>query len=276
MFMGITAEGINRESAASLESNALCRDSGFKALAIPETCILKIASYLPKSAKPQKRKPDAFSNGNGTRDIECRPSVVDIARGILSSLRHIVQKERNAPTALTVSSHKPEEESNRAFHERDRAPDGIHVRFGTDYYLCMLCDVELSNMYYRCWGCEKLLGQDFNICALCYEEGVHKNFLSMRPTEHKQDSSRHHVGAPKRKCSCTVAKANACEYCDRNMVCCCCTCHTVFSKRRRLYSEKDLDDMVDRAENLVDNNYVEFATETENRLNHIIMAAEEG
>jgi hypothetical protein len=269
MFSGITAEGINREAATTLECTSLCRDNKCKSLAIPETAMLRLASQLPTATEtnPQSRQEPMFRNAV-TAETDFRPNWIDIARGILPSLRHIVTRERAAESCRT---------SKRQLSNGKIAPDSVHDSsrasidpFGNDYF-CKLCDHELSNTYFHCEGCETLLSQDFNICSLCFSE---RKFLVNKVMhdccKSELHPNKHHVGQPSSYCDCD-SSGMVCDTCENCMTCCCCVCHTTFSKRFRFFSAQDLNDILQRTEELVGGNEIEYARETELRLDRVAM-----
>jgi hypothetical protein len=271
MFMGVTAEGMNREVASTLECTLLCRENSCKSLAIPETAILKLASLIPPEIDPQHSPEEYIHEKTAFIDDEFRPSWKDIARGILPSLKHIVKKELNAGNSKStrkVRSNHNEMQPDSTFDSSRAAIDP----FGNDYF-CKLCDHELSNTYYHCDGCETLLSKDFNICSLCFEEKKFLQDISMHDCRTLEiHSGKHHIGRPKLDCSCDPA-APVCEYC-RNGMTCCCNCHTIFSRRSRFFTLDDLNNILAVTEKVVGDDSIEYAVETENRLDRVVMVPE--
>jgi hypothetical protein len=271
MFMGVTAEGMNREVASTLECTLLCRENRCKSLAIPETAILKLASLIPPEIDPQHSPEEYIHEKTAFMDDEFRPSWKDIARGILPSLKHVVNKELNTANSKSTRNFR----SNRKEIHPDSTFDSSRAPidpFGNDYF-CKLCDHELSNTYYHCDGCETLLSKDFNICSLCFEERKFLQDISMHDCRTLEiHSGKHHIGRPKLECSCDPA-APVCEHCRKGMTCCC-NCHTIFSRRSRFFTLDDLARILLHTEQVVGDDSIEYAVETENRLDRVVMVPE--
>jgi len=95
MFLGLTENGIRKEVACSLEAATICRQREKSALAIPATTILQIASQIRME----------FYN---TQKTLIRPSGLDICRGILSSLKSLVEDELKIVKATKKQARLPD------------------------------------------------------------------------------------------------------------------------------------------------------------------------
>ena len=62
-------------------------------------------------------------------------------------------------------------------------------------YSCILCFHELSNTFMHCWGCERLLRKDVNVCSQCYGLEKHRCFHFMNINVDAKNSSFNHTGA---------------------------------------------------------------------------------
>lgn len=267
--MGFSAEGINREVSSTLECASLCRKhKTSKSLAIPETAIFKLASGIPSRKNQRCYQKPLFSVPAAAYN-ELRPTWKDIARGILPSLRYVVKRD----------CHKQWDGCESTKHRRDqgvllhvdKVPDS-HCDafehpidpFGNDYF-CKLCDQELSNSYFHCNGCEKLLAKDFNICSQCFEEREFLQNINMsKVTTTAMASNFHHMGKNLGKCTCQ--RPGACLECQKCMICTC-NCHKVFYKRFRFYTEWRQEELLEYCGELVGDDEIQFARETECRLN---------
>ena len=274
MYRGISAKGINRELASTLECASLCREYSSKSLAIPETALLKLASRLPRKMIDQQSREGPLLHKPAMADTEFRSNWTEIARGILPSLRHVINRECETPDCDSAKRRKANSDDVEPDSFLDYAGTTVDP-FGNDYY-CKLCDHELSNTYYHCEGCETLLAKDFNICLQCF---MQKKFLqNTKMHQGKKEamhSNNHHVGEPV-ACKCHPAAADMCSYCKKSMTCCCCTCHTVFTKRFRFFTKSRLQEILQNVETVVGNNEIPYAKETVNRLNRVAMVPASG
>jgi len=103
MYRGYDAEGINREIASTVECASLCRQHNRQSLAIPETALLQMAKKLnPKLVEVGDLKLSsgnsilAFGNSSKKSSPRFCPSDLEICRGILPSLTHIVETNLKA------------------------------------------------------------------------------------------------------------------------------------------------------------------------------------
>ena len=273
--MGITAEGINREVAATLECATLCRQhQSSKSLAIPETAIFKLASRLPPTNDQPSRQEPLFGR-QVVASTEYRPTWKEIARGILPSLNHVVKRDRKANDCDECGSTKRRRTITGIALTVDAVPDrkrdpSLHSidPHGNDYF-CKLCDQELSNPYFHCGGCEKLLAKDFNICSQCFAERKFlQNILMHTMTETTMASNFHHVGETTGGCDCGDPIAClACKKCDL----CSCNCHKKFAKKFRFFTEARQEEIRKGCEELVGDDEIKYARETECRLDGVVM-----
>ena len=222
MYIGSDASGINRQVSSILECAGLCRKEGRTArtLAIPEVCILKIASDIAGLSADQS------SHMVADWDYVCgRPSWKETAAGILPSLRYIVERDTSVVARMTVGD--PET------HASDLAMDPC----GNEYF-CMICAQELSNTYFRCDGCANLLHRDFVICTHCYVDGTQRRKVNPSIMQHTDGKCR---GGTLYKSVCLAGPCGECtkigENCKgkgsrRNRAC---TCHLKYSPRFRFF-----------------------------------------
>jgi hypothetical protein len=261
-FSGITAEGINRELATTLESAAFCRKyASCKSLAIPETAVLKIADTLPPDLN--RHSPEQpVSLGSCT---EYALASWEVARGILPSLRYIVHRDCNSHTARA----KEIESNVMEFDDLpDTHPKKLHNTidpFGNDYF-CKICSHELANTYFHCDGCESLLAKDFNVCTECFNDGSFYVNVEMHQWNKTAMASHfHHLGKPPLKRCSNSLDCMTCSNC-RKCLYCNCVCHTKFQKRRRFYTEDRQQAILERCSQLTQGHDIKYATETECRL----------
>ena len=259
MFMGITAEGIQRELSATLESVALCRENGVKPLAIPNTAILKLAVLLTKTRNLPKASalltktrnlpkasalltktrnlPKASALQTKTRNLpeasallfpsrkQLYPLRKDIVNGIFPHLQDVIHRETRSHVTgfFTVNDFSINPHNKFTFD-----PDG------NDYY-CKLCHSEIANQYYQCLGCLQHIHQEFNICYDCYEDADYRESVIMMPRTPSEDfkdlidPERHHGPPPLDMVQCN-------EECIADELCDFC-CHSTFQRHLRFYSD---------------------------------------
>jgi hypothetical protein len=254
-FSGISAEGINREFAATLESASWCRKFALcKSLAIPETAVLKIAESLPLQVDLQRSLPSVFQESNE----QCEPSCLDVVRGILPSLQYIVERD------LRALKWKPMLNPDLP----DAFPETSHNSvdpFGNDYF-CKICSHELSNTYFHCNGCEKILLKDFNICIECFMEEAYQVNIEMNSgNELPMASHFHHFGSPANRCGHPSSKCMECTFC-RKCSFGTCICHKSFQMRCRFYSVEEQQAMLERCKQVVEGRHIKYSVETVYRL----------
>jgi hypothetical protein len=258
-FIGITAEGINRELASTLESAAFCRKyTTCKSLAIPETAILRIADSVPEDMIPHNILQLAFLGSNRT---EHKLSWREILRGILPSLRYVIERDSkfyNGPSKKIIINDLPDSHVNAAHHGIDP--------YGNDYF-CRICSHELANTYFHCNGCEVLLAKDYNICIDCYKEEAFATNVAMNQWNNASMACHfHHVGKPKRQCTSSLEHNMNCSECLKCLFCNC-ICHTIFQKRYRFYTEERQRSVLDCCTQLIHGDEIKYSCETECQLN---------
>jgi hypothetical protein len=258
-FIGITADGINRELASTVESAAFCRKyTTCKSLAIPETAILRMADSVPQDFTHHNTLQHAYL---GSNDNEYKLSWREIVRGILPSLRYIMGRDStycDVRSSKIIVNDIPDTHANNSQHGIDP--------YGNDYF-CRICSHELANTYFHCHGCEVLLAKDYNICIDCHKEGAYAINVAM----HNWNSTTmachfHHVGKPKRQCLYKSEHNMKCAKCSKCLYCTC-TCHTVFERRYRFYSNERQRDILEKCSQLVQGDEIKYSVETEYRLN---------
>jgi len=141
-----------------------------------------------------------------------------------------------------------------------------------------ICDHELANTYFHCAGCEKLVLKEYNICDECFTDERFKCTTAMNDDKlFDWASNLHHIGkVPKKRCKACVPKKR-CKSCHHKIdfpkceICTKCTlcsshCHWNFSKRAQFFNQKDQIELKVNCEDLVGEDEVQFAKETEWRL----------
>jgi hypothetical protein len=92
-----------------------------------------------------------------------------VLKGILPSLSMVVSRHKTSVDEAKIAALE-----NGARHpklsvaERPDAWENPQLfsvdPYGNDFF-CKICSYELSNIYFHCDGCEKILSKDFNICS---------------------------------------------------------------------------------------------------------------
>jgi hypothetical protein len=204
MYRGVTPDGINREVVTALECAALNRKHTKLSLAIPEQSLLHMSKVL---APPTCRFPSLARNiqlGHIADDDASKPyapSKEIISRGILPGLRYVIEDHLNSmkQTRLDVVAQcSGNERDFVSIAERPKSHE--HPKecrldpYGNSDFFCKLCHKELSNVYYECDGCRKLLAKVFNICQLCHTERRYKITVQMHCKDKMRDSRVNHIG----------------------------------------------------------------------------------
>jgi hypothetical protein len=157
MFMGVDAEGINREVSATLESAKLCRlHESSKSFAIPEAALFKMASLLLHDEDNETTTMLVARGPHlGVGDVTCHLQRQDIARGILPSLRYLVKKELLAGSwGMDRTEYENGVEITEAKRRPDSHLDSMYTQiepYGSDFF-CKICYQEISNTYFHCEG----------------------------------------------------------------------------------------------------------------------------
>jgi hypothetical protein len=274
MFWGADKEGINREVAASVECAALCRDYACKSLAIPETVILRSAmlACAKHVARIENTSMLSFET-SGANENSCCPSESDLIAGILPSLRYIQKRDKCA--AESANSVNVDGLHKGIKLKKASKPDTHHDPlvypidpYGSDYF-CMVCNQELSNSYFHCYGCEIILNRDFNICSRCYAEERYLAKIQIHPTSNKWYSDVNHVGncdksAMSRSCPCHAGRCRTCS--DAYCKACSCNCHKVFTNQFRFIDQEATEKLIKNCEKIAQGSEVKYSRETEARL----------
>ena len=242
MFLGTSAEGINREVSSTIECARLCKNTAAKPLAIPETAIFNLAILSKKGEFPQE-------------EAQYYPETKDIAKGILPSLRHLISRETRKKAAQMSIPILPD--SSQDIHKSEFTFDP----YANDFY-CKICNSELANQYFRCDGCVHRLNQDLKICLECHESGKYFQYIIMKPETDDNTLSpdhHHHMAEGVVKCPATCN----CQHC----------CHTKFSRRLRFFSDVSVSQMILNLQALRanDEDEVPYAENTLERLNGLLL-----
>lgn len=247
MFRGHGAAGINREVAASIETSELCRTRKLQCLATPETALLNLAMSLQVQSKMRKGATFQYSSFVPSETLYCGTSMLELCRGILPSLYHIITRDYGAPASEPISEEAVLAKNSTVDMNQNPMDETKTVDpRGNDFY-CILCSAELSNMYYHCNGCENHLCLDYNICQQCFNGKEFVEFRKMNPrSDCKHNSLLNHVVRYKERCpaGCTCEGGGSCRMCSRGMRCptcgkctaCSCHCHSAFTLHYRTIS----------------------------------------
>ena len=208
MYRGSTATGINREVCTILEAAILNRKMGRMSLAIPESSLLQMAKMTVPTTTAAPTVPAELDNMLGfgkdqkveTSDSSnARERAVNVYRGILPSLRHILKEQAGAMKLATQSHSRSTERAERvSIAKRPNTHEDSMIfpvdPYGNSDFMCKLCSKELSNVYFHCDGCEQLLSKDFNICQQCHSDKKFMITMQMHPTKNKRHSLLNHTG----------------------------------------------------------------------------------
>ena len=244
MYRGITRDGINREVTSMLECAELNRRHAQQSLALPELALLQMARTIP--ARMREDPEDEMWELPERKSAAQRfvPPDVDVVRGILPGLRYIVEQHLRITDQVELREACQGEGDMRdrvRVEPRTKASES-RCSFSLDPYgagdfFCKLCHKELSNLYLRCDGCERLLGKDFNICFQCHSEGRHKVRVQMHDL---LDNVVHagHITRNVLSANCLSKQGGktceSCGFCS----CCSCKCHTNFNLSFRFLTKQ--------------------------------------
>ena len=258
--MGLSAMGINRQLAFCLESANQCIEPKIRCLAIPRAAIVKMASTLHEGDENDNRR---------TNEFEYLPSLQDMARGILPSLRYVLNEEEKGDLCRSRGDDVVTDSRVNTLNKQ-----GCIDPYGSDFF-CIICHAELCNVYYRCVGCEKLLDKDYNICFRCYK---HKMFLDDMEMGLDKDGElseegtkttiRYHTSMKKPPCGTQKSqkcKRTVCHQCDKCWECSC-MCHRNFREHKRFYNKQDLKNVMENCVRCAKGEEVLYAKETLMRL----------
>jgi len=274
-YKGVTAEGINREMASTLECSKLNREHNVQSLAVPETSILFMArrhvsehefqlsqmsddhqneavlAFL--SAESDASTTGAESNGGDAATNSSTSSSLQVLRGLLPSLAYIVNRHKKAYENAKRMEENGDEKRKVSIAPRPdarEAPDRVGIDpFSHGDMSCKGCAAEISQCYMHCDGCEKLLSQDFNVCVDCHSMRRHECFYQMNPVNDRRHASVNHVGNmafdrnARGACTCKNGpKCKVCTYC----LGCSCRCHKSFTMHLRFMSIEDEEALLQR------------------------------
>mmetsp|Transcript_36274 Transcript_36274/g.87847 ORF Transcript_36274/g.87847 Transcript_36274/m.87847 type:complete len:288 (+) Transcript_36274:121-984(+) len=248
MYRGVSVGGINREMGTVLEAVVLNRKNGKISLAIPEFSLFQMAKMLNPGQKSASRLDSFLPFGNSdsrTSVVSSMPDARTICRGILPSLRHVMKQQLRTLGSASSSALESSERGERVTIAKRPNTHEDPLKFPLDPYAldgfaCKLCSRELSNVYYHCDGCEKLLSKDFNICLECHGDKKFVCSVQMHPTNPKKHATMNHTGAMKanRTSRCPCKNGPVCAHCNFCLGCSC-RCHTWFTLHSRMFGEAE-------------------------------------
>jgi hypothetical protein len=198
MNRGVTACGISREFCTVLEGSIRNRKSLVISLAIPELCLLQMATFLPGDTI-DTRDDDSFlvaPSKKSEKSVLYKPSTQVVCQGILPGLQYLANEHKNAfGDGPNDSLEKGERLSIATFPDAQENPAVCPLDpYGNTDFHCKLCRRELSNVYFHCDGCEELLNKDFNICQDCYRQKEFMHNIQMHPSNPKRRATLNHTG----------------------------------------------------------------------------------
>lgn len=244
MFRGSTARGIYREVVATLEAAILTRKRGRLSLAIPELALLRMAQT---NAKPST----SFKSMKGLLGSDIVVEVphqveterMNTCKGILAGLQYVVNEHLSAIDGALRDVKKCSDSHGRvSLAHRPNSHENPELStvdpHGNSDFSCKLCRKELSNVYYHCDGCEKLLHKDFNLCVSCHTSKYYARLVLVHPHNKKRHATINHTGDMKynRASRCPCKNGPACKECGYCLGCSC-RCHTQFTLNFRLFDK---------------------------------------
>lgn len=214
MYRGVTGPGINREMLTILEAAILNRKNGVTSLAVPELSLLQMAKTVPtKTPNPRQSFLNHLPRETAKKQCLYDASKVEICIGILPGLSYVVDEhvgslaaaaEAATSAATERKEFAPGKTTNYARGKRLSLANVTDSQenpmtcpldpYGDSDFACKLCRKELSNVYYHCDGCEKLLSKDFNICKECHAEHKYMQNVPMHPSNPKKHATLNHTG----------------------------------------------------------------------------------
>jgi hypothetical protein len=210
-FGGASAEGTSREAMTMLEAQLILDSKNrndpsgiWQSLATPRTALLASALSLSVTV--------------GNRDDI-------VARGIREPLLYLLQSELatfaeasriSSEPHTAVDSVQPRSVWLPQSSDQSQNPEVSQIDPDGVDYSCQLCYTELANCYFHCFGCEKLLGRDFNFCGDCFktQKWAATKKMGPRGLDFSENSLLDHVGDRPERCrSCKCSKK--CKFCKR-------------------------------------------------------------
>ena len=178
-----------------------------QSLAIPERSLLQMAQVFPpndgvKIPAEVDKLIDYEDDDNDKSDEKPKPyrtSRIDVCRGILPALQHVVGQHLSVLESATDAKSQSRERGARITIAKrpntHESPQHFPMDpYGNNNFICKLCSKELSNTYFHCDGCERLLSKDFNICQECHAEKKFLMKVQMHPLNAKRHSTINHTG----------------------------------------------------------------------------------
>lgn len=238
MNRGVTPSGISRESLTILEGTILNKKNLVTSLAIPELSLFQIAAFVRAEST---ERPGSFLSRLGKKEQEhllYKSPAQCICQGILPGLKYLADEHSDAlKDGPNDSLEKGERLSIAKIPDTRENPAECPLDpYGNTDFDCKLCRRELSNVYYHCDGCEKLLNKDFNICQDCYKQKEFMHTIQMHPSNPKKKATLNHTGnmSYDRQSKCPCKNGPRCDFCGY-CVGCSCRCHSWFTVHTRLF-----------------------------------------
>jgi hypothetical protein len=231
-YLGVTPKGIHEEMAYSLEC---ARQNAERKDPRPSLGIPKLCSFF-----------NAISaHGDTSTSDESKEHAKTVLQGLRPLLANMIELERKSVASQLLTAILTDPDSSQH-------PQSEFYPFASNGFSCKVCFRELVLTYFRCDGCEKILGQNFDVCAYCYGNNKHLRFHQMHHAYDNRDSGLNHTAKPEPlKCSHKAKKRSKAKYrkvgdhvecCAQCKKCreCACSCHSVFTMRFRFWTIKDL------------------------------------
>ena len=236
-----------------------------KPLGRARQAVIRLASLVPISKEERNERRFLLARKSYMKRY---PGWATIARGILPSLRYVINCEKDN------KSDENEGETLPDTYPGQGAENGGINPYGS-WYSCVFCNCELAELYYSCDGCELLLDKEFTVCAVCYSNNDHLQHNKIVGLDDKLKlndinwtPNRHHVPSidsidkDMRDCEkedCQSGKSR-CLQCSMIL-------HTKMTQHRRFNEGKTLDSILQNCEDCAKDNKVMYSQETERRLN---------
>jgi hypothetical protein len=197
MNRGVTAGGINEEVSTVLEGTILNKKKLVRSLAIPELCLLQMATFVPGKAEEVPDEQSFLRNFEleNQKKWLYEPPIDIVCQGILPGLEFVVEKYQRCHCVANDSLVRGEQLNVALIGDKVENPEvALLDPYGSEDFDCKICRMELSNVYFHCDGCEVLLNKDFNICQDCYSQKKFMIFEQMNPLNPKEQATVNHTG----------------------------------------------------------------------------------